>query len=142
MRLTILTGLTILLAGCATTTSNYYSSTIQSWQGGSLSRLKSIWGQPDREIITAGGNKILTYKTTGYRTYSTTGSPAIGVNVAGSNPIIVTQPSTNSALETRTLSLNCYATFVVNQKGVITSAQSTGNGCYASHAFADRLGNR
>lgn len=141
MRLMIFSGLTILLAGCATTTTNYYSSTINSWQGGKSNKLMSAWGQPDRRIEMRDGSSILIYKTTSYRTYSTTGSPAIGVNTSGPNPVLVTQPNTNNALESRTLSLDCFATFEVNKQGTIVKTQYTNHGCYAGHTFADRLAN-
>lgn len=141
MRFTIL-GLAILLSSCATTTNNYYSSTIQTWQGASSQDLIAIWGQPDIKATGPNGYTAYVYKTEGYRANYNANSPQIGVNFApGGKPIIVSQP--NLAPNTgRGMSLLCTTLFTANPKGIIVESSAQGAGCYANTNFANKFGHQ
>ena len=132
----------ILLSSCATTTSNYYTQTVQSWRGGNVTTLITRWGRADSTITAGDGNTLLVYKTEGYRTYNTTASPAVGVNYSGSGkPVIVSTPNTNSSWSRGTMSLTCSVGFEVDKHGTIVDTQVQGPGCYGGENFAAKMGN-
>ena len=138
----IILGFAILLSSCATTTNNYYSSTIQTWQGASSQDLVAIWGQPDIKAVGPSGYTVYVYKTVGYRANYAATSPQIGVNFAeGGKPIIVSQP--NLAPNTnRGMALLCTTLFTANPKGIIVESKAQGAGCYANTSFANKYGHQ
>lgn len=141
MRSFIFLSITLLLAGCAGSNTNYYNQTVQSWRGGNTSNLVSQWGTPDRRLGAPDGQIVYIYNTQSYRNAPLATSPAIGVNVQGGKPVIVSTPTPHSAIDRGPTSLSCTAMFVANKQGKIIDVQAAGNGCYGSKRFSDRLSN-
>lgn len=140
MRFIITLGLVILLSSCVGTTGNYYTSTVNSWRGGSASSLVSQWGTPDTKIVNPNGSTIYIYKTKSYGTPNTTGSNPVGVNVSRTGrPVIVTPNNTNGSRSS--LSINCLAVFEADAKGKIYNTEVRGKGCYGSQEFVKTKGN-
>lgn len=138
----IILGCAILLSSCATTTNNYYSSTIQTWQGASSQDLVKVWGQPDIKATGPNGYTAYVYKTEGYRANYTSPAPQIGVNFAeGGKPIIVSQPNLSPNIN-RGLALLCTTLFTTNSKGIIIESKSQGAGCYANSNLANKYGHQ
>ncbi|RDI40213.1 hypothetical protein [Aquicella lusitana] len=141
MRSIIVSGLVILLSGCATTTNNYYTKTVDSWRGGHVSALVKQWGPPDQRVTGTGGNTVYVYKTESYHSSGGTASPSVGVHFSpGGKPVMTTTPSLNPAWN-RGMTLACMATFEVNSQGIITETKTLGNACYGSESFASRMRN-
>lgn len=135
-------GLTILLSGCATSTTNYYTQTVAGWRGGNVKSLLKRWGMPDERIISPSGSVLYLYKTESYRTYNGPSSPAIGVNYSrGGRPVIVNTPNTNTTWDRGALSITCMAAFEVNPRGEIINTQVQGHGCYGGDNFMAKNGN-
>ena len=55
--------LSILLAGCATTSG--YEAVLQTWIGDTTDHLVSIWGVPQQKYRQDGGGKVLQYERSG-----------------------------------------------------------------------------
>ena len=141
MRILISIGFIILLSSCATTTTNYYSQTVQGWRGGNAQTLVSVWGTPDSRTAGPNGTIIYTYKTENYRANTGRYSPSVGVSFTrGGAPAMTTQPSTNFSID-RGLSLSCTTMFVVDRNGKIVDTQSQGNNCNGSASFSRSKGN-
>lgn len=135
-------GLTILLSSCATTTTNYYTQTVQSWRGGSVYTLVKQWGRPDRTITSPNGNTLYVYQTQSYRNLNAPSSPSVGVNVSQSGRAILSNPSYNNMTWNRgAMSLTCMAAFEVGKNGKILDTQIQGTSCYGGESFAKRLTN-
>lgn len=134
-------GLVILLAGCATTTTNYYTKTIGTWRGGNAETLMKTWGTPDDKIASANGNTVYIYKTMSYSQSPTSPSPTVGVSVgANGRPVMVSSPNTNTVWS-RGMSISCVTAFVVNKQGIITAVQSRGDHCFGGETFAKQMKN-
>jgi hypothetical protein len=133
----------ILLSGCAATTTNYYTSTVQSWRGSNAKSLIQVWGRPDTQIVNPNGSAIYVYKTQSYSNSSVQGSDPVGVNVSRTGkPIIVTTPTINNAgTRGSPQSLNCLAVFETDPKGIIISTEIRGKACYASPSFVNKMSN-
>jgi hypothetical protein len=133
----------ILLSSCATTTTNYYTQTIQSWRGGNVKTLLQRFGRADSRIMAGNGNMLLIYKTENYHTYNTTASPTVGVHFNSSGkPIMTSVPNTNPSWNrSGALSLTCSAGFEVDKHGTIVDTQVQGNGCYGDENFASKWRN-
>ena len=131
-------GLAILLSSCATTTNNYYSSTVESWQGAKAKDLIKTWGSADIQATGPNGYTAYVYKTESYRANSTVGSPQIGVNFTpGGRPIIVSQPNL-APNGNRGMGLVCTTLFTANPQGIITDTLVKGTGCYGGARFAEK----
>jgi hypothetical protein len=140
MRFIISLGLVILLTSCAGTTGNYYTSTVNSWRGGSAASLIAQWGTPDTKIVNPNGSVIYIYKTKSYDTASTSGSSPVGVNVSRTGrPVIVTPNNAN--ISRSALSIHCLAVFEADAKGKIYNTEVRGQGCYGSQNFVKTKGN-
>lgn len=141
MRLSFLIlGLSTLLSGCMTTSSNHYTRTLQTWQGANVSTLTQQWGTPNTKIVNPNGQSVYVYRTQTYGTDNTPTPTAVGVNVSKTGrPIIVTPQDPGSSKPK--LSLTCLAIFEANEKGVITHTEVRGNGCYGSSQFANKMMN-
>ena len=141
MRFIIGSGLIILLTSCAATMTNYYTPTVQSWRGGNINTLYQRWGRPDGRFTGPNGNVVYVYNTSNYRSNSAPSSPAIGVNFTpGGKAVVTATPNTNN-WNRGPQSLTCSSTFMVNPKGVIIDTQVSGNNCYGSESFANRMRN-
>ncbi|MHB1222228.1 MAG: hypothetical protein ACYC0J_09560 [Gammaproteobacteria bacterium] len=137
MRFMIL-GLAILLASCATTTNNYYSSTVRSWQGANAHDLVKTWGSADIQATGPNGYTAYVYKTESYRAYNTVVSPQIGVNFTPSGrPILISQPNL-APNASRGMGLVCTTLFTANPKGIIIDTAVNGTGCYGGARFAEK----
>jgi|GEM_PF-1315221 hypothetical protein len=136
-----LTGSVILLASCATTTTNYYRSSVESWQGASVKALVKQWGRPDYKILSPDGDAMLAYRTQSYSPYMAPTSPAIGVNNRGGRPVISVD-NLNHTWNRGQLSLTCVAIFKINPVGVVTGTQVQGNSCYGGSSFASQYANK
>lgn len=140
MRFIIPLGLTILLAACGTTT-NYYTQTVQSWNGSSLNSLASNWGQPDVQKKSPNGQVVYVYKTESYTRTNAPDVPSAGITYsADGKPVIVTHnnPSTSWAGGAAS---TCTAFFIADKKGTIVETKVVGNGCYGGSSFANRMAN-
>lgn len=136
-------GLTILLAGCATTMNNYYQQTVQSWRGGSVNQLVKQWGRPDRVATGPKGNTLYVYETQNYRTVSGPTYPAVGVHVGSDGrPVMTTSPATNMAWNRGSMSISCVAAFETDPSGKILNTEVQGSNCYGGESFAKRLSNK
>ncbi len=136
MRIITCFGLSVLLSGCAASTVNYYTQTIDSWRGGSAKNLVQRWGLPDQKLIIPGGNTMYVYSTQSFRLTNPPASPPIGVNFSpNGRPVIVPmngwQPNGG-----RGPAPLCWAIFEANPKGVIIRTQIQGAGCYGGENFA------
>ena len=129
-------GLTILLAGCASSTSNHYTQSVQTWRGSQISTLISQWGKPDESIIAPNGDRTYLYKSQSTALNYPSFSPAQGVTYSkGGRPILTTSPTTNMSSSRGNTNSFCMAAFEVNAKGVIVSTQLLGNGCFGQTGF-------
>ncbi len=131
MRLLISLGLSLLLAGCAASSSGYYTQSAQSWRGGSATDLINSWGKPTTTIKTADGKTVYTYRHESYESATTTYSPSIGVTNRGrsnSIPVMTAMPNANSPMN-RGLMTYCQITLTANAKGVIVATATEGNSC-------------
>lgn len=138
---TLYLGFLILLSGCASTKTNYYTQTVQSWHGGNVNALIKRWGIPDDRLKSPRGNIVYVYKTESYRGDSAPMSPAVGVSFTpGGTPIMTTGPNLNNTWN-RGMSLACITAFETDANGKIISAQAQGPGCYASEALAAKMRN-
>lgn len=132
----------ILLSSCATSTTNYYTPSIQSWQGSNVNTLIQQWGRPDYKVTTASGNTTLAYKTESYSAYVSPSNPQIGVNASNpERPVIVVPQNTNNTWNRGTLSINCTAIFTANKQGTITDTKIVGQSCYGGEVFAQKYAN-
>ena len=140
MRFIIPIGLVILLSSCGTTT-NYYTQTVQSWQGANVKTLADRWGRPDNMIKGPRNQTIYVYKTESYHNTNAPTGPSAGISFsADGKPVIVTQANTNTTWN-RGMSLTCNAYFIVNGSGTIVDTKISGDTCFGSSGFASRLGN-
>lgn len=130
----LLLGLAVVLAGCASNTTDYATG-VQGWQGQSLKTLEKQWGQPDVKVLSRSGNPVYIYKTTSYRSYPTSYSPQIGVNVSGKRAVIVSDPNTNPSISRGPQSITCSALFEANPAGTIVNTQVKGSGCYLKKSY-------
>lgn len=131
----------ILLAGCATTTNNYYTSTVNGWRGSNVKALTQKWGMPNEKIQGPHGDTVYIYRTEGYRANVGQASPAVGVNFNGAGrPVIVTATPTLNSPGSRGLVLICTTIFMADAKGTITGAETRGSGCYGGESFAHSKG--
>lgn len=141
MRLIISLGLIILLSSCASTSTNYYSKTVQSWNGGSASTLVKRWGNPDSKLLAANGYVAYVYRSESNHPNNARFSPSIGVNFTpGGKPILVSSPNTNRSLGNG-MELSCVTVFVANKQGIITDTKMQGNRCYGNESFAENKAN-
>lgn len=137
MRFMIL-GLAILLSSCATTTNNYYSSTVKSWQGASAKDLVKAWGSADVQATGPNGYTAYVYKTESYRANNTVVSPQIGVNFTpGGRPILISHPNL-APNGNRGMGLVCTTLFTANPQGIIIETSANGTGCYGGAQFAKK----
>lgn len=139
MRFMFWVGLTFSLMGCATSTVNHYTQTVQSWRGGKVDSLLEHWGTPDSKMITHQGNTVYVYKTESYRADTTQTGPVIGLSGNDSRP--VSAVNTNNTWNRGRQSVSCNAIFVANAKGLIIETQIQGHGCYGGQHFADKRSN-
>jgi hypothetical protein len=139
MRLLTTFSITILLASCATTMTNYYKPTVQSWQGGSTKNLVQRWGRPDRVLNTADGKTIYLYQAENYRNINTPSYPSVGMHVdANGRPLMTGSPEGNMSWNRGAMSISCVALFEAGANGKILSTQTQGNNCYMGASFAAR----
>ena len=130
MRIIISLGLAILLSSCAATSTNYYTKTVQSWQGGDTNTLVKRWGTPDGRLAGDNGKIAYIYKYERNNSNGARYSPSIGVNFTpGGKPVLTSTPETNRSLNNN-MSLNCITVFVANKNGKIIDTLAEGNGCY------------
>ncbi len=142
MRSIFCSGLVLLLAGCTSLTTNYYTQTVHGWRGGNVQNLMKEWGQPDTKVISPNGNMFLVYKTESYRSYNAPTSPQVGVHFSpNGSPILVTGPNPNMTASRSGGTLSCYAGFEANPQGRIIKTQIQGAGCYGSQSFANQRSN-
>lgn len=142
MRAILCSGLILLLTGCTSVTTNYYTQTVQGWRGGNVQKLIQEWGEPNTKVISPNGNTFLVYKTESYRSYNAPASPQIGVHYTpNGTPILVTGPNPNVTASRGGVTLSCYAGFEANPQGRIVNTQIQGAGCYGSQSFANQRGN-
>lgn len=107
--------LAILLSSCVTTTTNFYPD-------GSFNRRM---GRPYQTIYGPATTTYI-YKTITYRSPPESLAPEIGVaNPTSPHPAIVTPNPPGS----RSISLVCYTTIVMNKQGRIISTSKEGAGC-------------
>jgi hypothetical protein len=141
--LTLIILAAFLISGCATSTFNYYTGTVEGWRGGNVNTLVRQWGTPDNKTISRDGQTYYYYKTTSYRNTSQPTAPEVGVHYTpGSSPVIITNaPNTNMTWNRGTMSMTCVAIFVANKKGVITDTKIQGRGCYGGESFASQKSN-
>ncbi|HTM63118.1 MAG TPA: hypothetical protein VL360_01300 [Gammaproteobacteria bacterium] len=141
MRLLILSGLSFILAGCATGSSAYYTQSVQSWRGGNISDLTNIWGRPDTIMPGSTGNTVYVYKRQSFVSTNSSYSPSIGVNTRnGGIPVITSTPNINTPWN-RGFSTYCLAVFTSNSKGKIINTEIQGTNCYISETKARGLMN-
>ena len=144
MRSILYSALILLLAGCTSVTSNYYTQTVQSWRGGNVHDLMNRWGTPDTKVVSPNGNMFLVYKTESYRSYTAPSSPEVGVHFTGKGaPVLVSGPNPGAASNWNRGGgvITCYAGFEANPQGVIIRTQVQGAGCYSGQGFATQRGN-
>lgn len=131
-----------LLSSCATSTANYYTPSVQSWQGSKVDALVKQWGRPDYKVNTPAGGSTLAYKTESYSTYVPPSSPEVGVNATNAaRPVITVSRNTNNTWNRGALSINCTVIFNANKQGTITSTKIVGHGCYGGETFANKYAN-
>lgn len=140
MRPVIVLGFAFLLTSCASTMSNYYTQTVDSWRGASANQLVKQWGTPDLRMAGPNHTTFYVYRTEGYRHYNQRTSPPVGVNYAGGRPVIVIDQNTNPWNQ-GAMVLTCAAGFEANAQGIIVNTQVKGNGCYGGDAFAQKYRN-
>jgi hypothetical protein len=142
MRFIVGLGLVILLASCATTTTNYYQQTVQSWRGGNVNLLIKQWGAPDKRATGSDGHSLYLYQTQTYRHLNGPASPSISVNVnAQGHAVMTTAPNTNMAWNRGGMSFSCVTIFEIDKNGVILSTHIHGTHCYGNESFANRMKN-
>lgn len=142
MRHLIIVGLVILLSSCAGTKSNYYTQTVQSWQGGNINQLIKLWGRPDGSGTGSDGHKMVIYRTQSNRNNGSSAAPSFGVTAGASGrPVLTTYPSTNRTWNRGVMSQTCTAAFEADKRGTIIATQVKGTGCYAGESFANSLSN-
>ena len=133
---------TVLLSSCAVSTTNYYTPSVQSWQGSQVNALVKQWGRPDFKVNAPGGGTTLAYKTESYSTYVPPSSPEVGVNATNpARPAIVVSQNTNNTWNRGSLSINCTVIFSANKQGIITNTKIMGHGCYGGETFAKKYAN-
>jgi hypothetical protein len=141
MRLLVSLGLTSLLAGCAASSSGYYTQTVNSWRGGSVNNLLSTWGKPYSSMVVPGGNTVYVYKRQSFYHANATYSPSVGVSSRTNGTAVITAlPNVNTPLNSE-LSAYCLATFTANSKGQIIDTDIQGTNCYLSNSNAKALAN-
>lgn len=134
-------GLFILLAGCASSTTNYYTQTVQSWRGANMNDLVKRWGPADDRVSGPDGNAVYVYKTESYQAYNTPTSPSIGVNFGQHGTPVITNTTHTNNVWNRGMGLACIAVFIATPQGKILDTRINGNGCYGSEDFAKRMAN-
>lgn len=122
-----------MLASCATTT-NYYTSTVQSWKGGSIDNLIQRWGRPDQRTKTPDGNIAYMYQTASY--HNNTSPNAVNFTPSGRQAINSAGTANRGGI-----SYSCITTFIANHKGQIINIDIQGHGCYGSSSFANHKSN-
>ena len=125
----------ILLSSCATSTTNYYTSSVQSWHGNTVRSLAQQWGRPDYQATSPSGKTTLAYKTESYSVYT----PPTGATVG--RPTIVVPQNTNNTWNRGSLSISCTVIFEANKQGVITNSKIVGQNCYGGQNFAKKYAN-
>src|SRR5579862_6679248 len=131
-------GLVILLSACASTNTNYYTSSVQSWKGENVRALIARWGKPDYRVAVTNGHSLLSYHLQSYSAYIPPTSPEIGVNTRGGRPVIVTEPTTNNTWNRGALSLTCNVLIEIDERGTIVRTKVVGNSCYGGTNFAEK----
>lgn len=131
-----------LLTSCATTNTNYYTQTVQSWRGGNAQLLTKSWGRPDRVLATPKGNTFYIYQTQSYRNMNAPASPSIAVNMSQTGrPTLTSEPYMNTTWNRGAMSLTCVAGFEIARNGKIVNTRIEGSSCYSSESFAKRMSN-
>lgn len=97
------------------------------WQGSSATALVKQLGQPSVLIKSNSGNSIYMYSIRTSPRYPSAYGPAVGVNNAGSKPVLVTLAP--GRLPTSTVS-RCNMRFEVDQTNRIVNANSSGMDCF------------
>ncbi len=134
-------GLIIPLVACTQSKTNYYTQTVQSWQGGNIYSLMKRWGMPDNRMQSSSGNRVYLYKTENYHANAAPVSPTVGVHFTpGGKPLLTTTPNPDAAWN-RGSSLACIVAFETDPHGKIINTQIAGSGCYGSEHFARKMGN-
>lgn len=142
MRQLIVIGCASLLIGCASSTNNNYTQTVQSWRGGNVSNLIARWGTPNDQAVGPRGNTAYVYTTTSYQSYQAPTNPSIGVHyTAQGAPVITNTGSAVMNMDRAGLSLNCTAIFIADGTGKIIDTKIQGAGCYGGTDFSSRMGN-
>lgn len=140
MRFIILLGVAILLSGCGTTT-NYYTQTVQSWNGSNLKDLNKRWGKPDQIVNTPHGETVYLYKTESYQRTTTPNGPSTGISyTADGRPVVVTRQNFGGN-GNRNMTVHCFTYFIADPKGKIVEVKNSGGSCFANTSFIERMGN-
>lgn len=134
---------TLLLVGCAHTTSSHYTQTVQSWRGGNAKTLLKTWGRPDSVSMAQNGDTVYFYNTRSYSNYASQVSPMNRMRTNSNGQLSMTNSTANttSPWNRGTMSMHCTAAFIVNKQGKIADIQTKGTACYGSETFAKRLKN-
>lgn len=140
MRLLTCLGFSLLLAGCAASSSGYYTQSVQSWRGGNAKDLVKVWGTPNSTMADAGGGMVYVYKRQNFYNSNSIYAPSIGVNSVTGTPVITAMPNVNTPWN-RGLSAYCLATFTANAEGQIVDTFIQGTNCYISESRAKALAN-
>lgn len=142
MRQVIVIGCVSLLIGCASSTNNNYTQTVQSWRGGNIANLVARWGSPNDQAVGPHGGTAYVYNTTSYQTVQAPTTPSIGVHyTAQGAPVITNSGSAVMNMDRSGLSLNCTAIFIADPTGKIIDTKVKGAGCYGGTDFSARMGN-
>lgn len=132
---------TLLLAGCAASSSGYYTQSIKSWRGGNIKELVKVWGNPYSTMTNLNGNTVYVYKRQSSYRANTNYSPSIGLSSRmGGVPVITSMPDVNAPWNHR-LTSYCLASFIANQQGLIIDTDIQGTNCYISQSNATALKN-
>lgn len=133
---------TILLASCATTMTNYYQPTVQSWKGGQATELMKRWGRPDKMVRTPNGHTVYLYETETYHNATNQSYSAIGMHVGTDGRAVMTAPTAAGTSWNRgSLSTNCLALFEADKNGKILDIKTQGTNCFVGKGFSDRMSN-
>lgn len=140
MRAAILLGLSVILTGCASGSSAYYTQSVQSWRGGTVKDLFSVWGRPDEIMPGPGGKTIFVYKRQGFVNTNTNYSPSIGVRPKNGATIVTSTPNARTPWN-KGFTAYCISTFTANPTGKVVDTEIEGTNCYISQSGAARLAN-
>lgn len=141
MRLITCLVFAILLTSCSIGSSGYYTQSVNSWRGGNIKDLTTIWGHPHDIIKTRGGDTILIYKKQSFVSTNAAFPPNISVHPRnGGAPIVAFTPTINTNWN-RGFAAYCFTIFTATSAGKIVDTAIQGSNCYMSQSQAKQLNN-